>query len=245
MHAQRMATTNTRTKDAEEVATLALMACATTHTHTKGTDEGAALALMACTAANTCTKVAEEGATLALMALTSAANHAQQCKLHEDQVLLALHTENRTALPVQQHVVTILPVPVRNFWSIATSTGTGMGTIKTVRLVLRAPSVPARTLSQTHPLSASSNPSLKRRAESTPSGASSSGKKVCQWKGTVLLNEQYLRLHAPTAPLLPTAAPAAAALAVAAPSKKAVRCKWRATQQIVPTCSSRWVHCAI
>ena len=233
MHAQR--TTNTRTKDAEEVATLALMACATTHTHTKGTDEGAALALMACTAANTCTKVAEEGATLALMALTSAANHAQQFKLHEDQVLLALHTENRTALPVQQHVVTASPVPVRNFWSIATSTGTGMGTIKTVRLVLRAPSVPARTLSQTHPLSASSNPSLKRRAESTPSGASSSrGKKVCRWKGTVLLN-------APAAPLSPTAppAPAPAPVARAAPSKKAVRCTWHTTQQIVPGKSVR------
>lgn len=191
------------------------------------------------TTTSTRTKVAEEGATQALMALASAATHAQQCKLHEVQVLLALATENRAALPVQQHVVTASPVPVRNFWSIATSTGTGMGTIKTVRLVLRAPSVPARTLSQTHPLSASSNPSLKRRAESTPSGASSSGKKVCQWKGTVLLNEQYLRLHAPTAPLLPTAAPAAAALAVAAPSKKAVRCKWRTTQQIVPGKSER------
>jgi len=45
----------------------------------------------------------------------------------------------------------------------------------------------------------------------------SSGKKI-QWKGTVLLNEQYHRLHAPAAPLLPTAAPAASpAPAVAAP----------------------------
>ena len=185
------------------------------------------------TTTSTRTKVAEEGATQALMALASAATHAQQCKLHEVQVLLALATENRAALPVQQHVVTASPVPVRNFWSAATASS-------------RAPAGPARALASPPPLSVSSaGPSTKRRAESTPSGASSSGKKVCQWKGTVLLNEQYLRLHAPTAPLLPTAAPAAAALAVAAPSKKAVRCKWRTTQQIVPTCSSRWVHCAI
>ena len=245
-HAQRM-------KDAEEVATLALMDCATTPTHAKDAEqEDAALALMACTATNTCmkvntcTKVTEEGATLALMALTSAANRAQQCKLHEVQVLLALHTENRTVLPVQQHVATISPVPVRNFWSAATSIGTGTGAVKSVRLVLRAPGVPARTHALPLPLSASADPSLKRRAESTLSGASSSGKKVCQWKGTVLLNEQYLRLHAPAAPLLPTAAPAAApAPAIAAPSKKAVRCKWRTTQQIVPICSSRWVHVAI
>ena len=242
-----MATTNARTKDdAEEVATLALMDCATTPTHAKDAEEDAALALMACTATNTCmkvntcTKVTEEGATLALMALTSAANRAQQCKLHEVQVLLALHTENRTVLPVQQHVATISPVPVRNFWSAATSIGTGTGAVKSVRLVLRAPGVPARTHALPLPLSASADPSLKRRAESTLSGASSSGKKVCQWKGTVLLNEQYLRLHAPAAPLLPTAAPAAApAPAIAAPSKKAVRCKWRTTQQIVPGKSER------
>ena len=76
-------------------------------------------------------------------------------------------------------------------------------------------------------------------------------------EGTVLFDEQYLRPHAPTAPLLPAAVPAAApAPAVAAPSK-AVRCKWRTTQQIlpvvpvpvtqqiVPVCSSRWVHVAI
>ena len=38
---------------------------------------------------STRTKDAEESATLALMTLASAATHAQQCKLHEVQVLLA------------------------------------------------------------------------------------------------------------------------------------------------------------
>jgi hypothetical protein len=66
------------------------------------------------TTTSTRTKVAEEGATLALMALASAATHAQQCKLHEVQVLLALHAENRT---VQKHAAATVPVPVRNFWS--------------------------------------------------------------------------------------------------------------------------------
>ena len=60
---------------------------------------------------STRTKVAEESATLALMTLASAATHAQQCKLHEVQVLLAL-TENRTAMPAPQHVVTSSPAPV-------------------------------------------------------------------------------------------------------------------------------------
>ena len=168
------------------------------------------------TTTSTRTKVAEEGATLALMALASAATHAQQCKLHEVQVLLALATENRTVLPVQQHVVTVSPVPVRNFWSAATTSS-------------RAPAGPARALASPPPLSASSaGPSTKRRAESTPSGTSSTGKKACQWKSTVLLNEQYV--HATAAPLSPAAA---------APSKKAVRCKWRTTQQIVPGKSER------
>ena len=173
------------------------------------------------TTTSTRTKVAEEGATLALMALASAATHAQQCKLHEVQVLLALATENRTVLPVQQHVVTVSPVPVRNFWSAATTSS-------------RAPAGPARALASPPPLPASSaGPSTKRRAESTPSGTSSTGKKACQWKSTVLLNEQYV--HATAAPLsAPAPAPAAAA-----PSKKAVRCKWRTTQQIVPGKSER------
>ena len=173
---------------------------------------------------STRTKVAEEGATQALMALASAATHAQQCKLHEVQVLLALATENRAALPVQQHVVTASPVPVRNFWSAATASS-------------RAPAGPARALASPPPLSVSSaGPSTKRRAESTPSGTSSTGKKACQWKSTVLLNEQYV--HATAAPLSPTAAPASAP-ATAAPSKKAVRCKWQTTQQIVPGKSER------
>ena len=176
------------------------------------------------TTTSTRTKVAEEGATQALMALASAATHAQQCKLHEVQVLLALATENRAALPVQQHVVTASPVPVRNFWSAATTSS-------------RAPAGPARALASPPPLSVSSaGPSTKRRAESTPSGTSSTGKKACQWKSTVLLNEQYV--HATAAPLSPTAAPASAP-ATAAPSKKAVRCKWRTTQQIVPGKSER------
>ena len=176
------------------------------------------------TTTSTRTKVAEEGATQALMALASAATHAQQCKLHEVQVLLALATENRAALPVQQHVVTASPVPVRNFWSAATASS-------------RAPAGPARALASPPPLSVSSaGPSTKRRAESTPSGTSSTGKKACQWKSTVLLNEQYV--HATAAPLSPTAAPASAP-AAAAPSKKAVRCKWRTTQQIVPGKSER------
>ena len=170
------------------------------------------------------TKDAEQGATLALMTLASAATHAQQCKLHEVQVLLALATENRAALPVQQHVVTASPVPVRNFWSAATASS-------------RAPAGPARALASPPPLSVSSaGPSTKRRAESTPSGTSSTGKKACQWKSTVLLNEQYV--HATAAPLSPTAAPASAP-ATAAPSKKAVRCKWQTTQQIVPGKSER------
>ena len=180
------------------------------------------------TTTSTRTKVAEEGATQALMALASAAAHAQQCKLHEVQVLLALATENRAALPVQQHVVTASPVPVRNFWSAATASS-------------RAPAGPARALASPPPLSVSSaGPSTKRRAESTPSGTSSTGKKACQWKSTVLLNEQYV--HATATPLSPTAAPApapASAPAAAAPSKKAVRCKWRTTQQIVPGKSDR------
>ena len=91
------------------------------------------------TATSTRTKVAEEGATLALMALASAATHAQQCKLHEVQVLLALATENRTVLPVQQHVVTVSPVPVRNFWNAATTSS-------------RAPAGPARALASPPPL---------------------------------------------------------------------------------------------
>ena len=104
------------------------------------------------------------------MALASAATHAQQCKLHEVQVLLALATENRAALPVQQHVVTASPVPVRNFWSAATASS-------------RAPAGPARALASPPPLSVSSaGPSTKRRAESTPSGTSSTGKKACRWK---------------------------------------------------------------
>ena len=240
-------TTSTRTKDAEEAATLALMACATTHTQTKETEEGAALALMACTAdlrQKTCADIAEdEGATLALLGLTSAANREEQCKLHEGQVLLALHTENKTALPV------------RNFWK---ARGTGKGALKTVRLVLRGPGVPAFTHASPVPVAASAGP-MKRRAESTSGASSPPGKKVCQWKGTVLFDEQYLRPHAQAAPLLPAAVPAAApAPAVAAPSK-AVRCKWRTTQQILPVvpqpvpvtqqimpaCSSRWVHVAI
>ena len=176
------------------------------------------------TTTSTRTKVAEEGATQALMALASAATHAQQCKLHEVQVLLALATENRAALPVQQHVVTASPVPVRNFWSAATTSS-------------RAPAGPARALASPPPLSASSaGPSTKRRAENTPSGTSSTGKKACRWKSTVLLNEQYV--HATAAPLSPTAAPASAP-ATAAPSKKAVRCKWQTTQQIVPGKSER------
>ena len=176
------------------------------------------------TTTSTRTKVAEEGATLALMALASAATHAQQCKLHEVQVLLALATENRAALPVQQHVVTASPVPVRNFWSAATASS-------------RAPAGPARALASPPPLSASSaGPSTKRRAENTPSGTSSTGKKACRWKSTVLLNEQYV--YATAAPLSPTAAPASAP-ATAAPSKKAVRCKWQTTQQIVPGKSER------
>ena len=176
------------------------------------------------TTTSTRTKVAEEGATQALMALASAATHAQQCKLHEVQVLLALATENRAALPVQQHVVTVSPVPVRNFWSAATTSS-------------RAPAGPARALASPPPLSVSSaGPSTKRRAESTPSGTSSTGKKACRWKSTVLLNEQYV--YATAAPLSPTTAPAPAPAATA-PSKKAVRCKWRATQQIVPGKSER------
>ena len=172
---------------------------------------------------STRTKVAEEGATLALMALASAATHAQQCKLHEVQVLLALAIENRTAMPAQQHVVTSSPAPVRNFWSAATTSS-------------RAPAGPARALASPPPLPASSGPCTKRRAESTPSGSSSTGKKACQWKSTVLLNEQYV--HATAAPLSPTTAPAPAPAATA-PSKKAVRCKWRITQQIVPGKSER------
>ena len=234
--------TSTRTKDAEEAATLALMACATTHTQTKETDEGAALALMACTAAKkTCTDIAEdEGATLALLGLTSAANREEQSKAHEG--LLALHSENKTVLPV------------RNFWK---ARGTGRGALKTVRLVLRGPGVPAFTHASPAPVAASAGPMKRSRAESTSCASSPPGKKVCQWKGTVLFDEQYLRPHAAAAPLLPAAVPAAApAPAVAAPSK-AVRCKWRTTQQILPVvpvpvtqqimpaCSSRWVHVAI
>jgi len=169
------------------------------------------------------TKDAEQGATLALMALASAATHTQQCKLHEVQVLLALHAENRT---VQMHAAATVPVPVRNFWSAGSTSS-------------RAPAGPVRPCASPPPplsLSASSaGPSTKRRAESTPSGASSSrGKKVCRWKGTVLLN-------APAAPLSPTAppAPAPAPVARAAPSKKAVRCTWHTTQQIVPGKSVR------
>ena len=236
--------TSTRTKDAEEAATLALMACATTHTQTKETDEGAALALMACTAAKkTSTDIAEdEGATLALLGLTSAANREEQSKLHEGQVLRTLHSENKTA------------VPVRNFWK---GKGTGRGALKTVRLVLRGPGVPAFTHASPAPVAASAGPIKRSRAETTSGASSPPGKKVCQWKGTVLFDEQYLRPHAPAAPLLPAAVPAAApAPAVAAPSK-AVRCKWRTTQQILPVvpvpvtqqimpaCSSRWVHVAI
>ena len=175
------------------------------------------------TTTSTRTKVAEEGATLALMALASAATHAQQCKLHEVQVLLALATENRTVLPVQQHVVTVSPVPVRNFWSAATASS-------------RAPAGPTRALASPPLLSASSGPCTKRRAESTPSGSSSTGKKACQWKSAVLLNEKY----ATAAPLSPIAAPAPApASAAVAPSKKAMRCKWHTTQQIVPGKSVR------
>ena len=232
--------TSTRTRDAEEAATLALMACATTHTQTKETDEGAALALMACTAAKkTSTDIAEdEGATLALLGLTSAANREEQSKAHEG--LLALHSENKTVLPV------------RNFWK---DKGTGRGALKTVRLVLRGPGVPAFTHASPAPVAASAGPMKRSRAESTSCASSPPGKKVCQWKGTVLFDEQYLRPHAPAAPLLPAAVPAAAP-AVAAPSK-AVRCKWRTTQQILPVvpvpvtqqimpaCSSRWVHVAI
>ena len=118
---------------------------------------------------STRTKVAEESATLALMSLASAATHAQQCKLHEVQVLLALSTENRTAMPAPQHVVTSSPAPVRNFWSAATTSS-------------RAPAGPARALASPPPLPASSGPCTKRRAESTPSGSSSTGKKACQWK---------------------------------------------------------------
>ena len=234
--------TSTRTRDAEEAATLALMACATTHTQTKETEEGAALALMACTAANkTSTDIAEdEGATLALLGLTSAANREEQSKAHEG--LLALHSENKTVLPV------------RNFWK---ARGTGRGALKTVRLVLRGPGVPAFTHASPAPVAASAGPIKRSRAESTSGASSPPGKKVCQWKGTVLFDEQYLRPHAAAAPLLPAAVPAAApAPAVAAPSK-AVRCKWRTTQQILPVvpvpvtqqimpaCSSRWVHVAI
>ena len=108
---------------------------------------------------STRTKVAEESATLALMTLASAATHAQQCKLHEVQVLLALSTENRTTMPAPQRVVTNSPVPVRNFWSAATTSS-------------RAPAGPARALASPPPLSASSSPCTKRRAESTPSGSS-------------------------------------------------------------------------
>ena len=145
--------TSTRTKDAEEAATLALMACATTHTQTKETDEGAALALMACTAAKkTCTEIAEdEGATLALLGLTSAANREEQSKLHEGQVLRTLHSENKTA------------VPVRNFWK---GKGTGRGALKTVRLVLRGPGVPAFTHASPAPVAASAGPMKRSRAES-------------------------------------------------------------------------------
>ena len=172
---------------------------------------------------STRTKVAEESATLALMSLASAATHAQQCKLHEVQVLLALSTENRTAMPAPQRVVTNSPVPVRNFWSAATTSS-------------RAPAGPARALASPPPLPASSGPCTKRRAESTPSGSSSTGKKACQWKSAVLLNEKY----ATAAPLSPTAAPAPApAPAAVAPSKKAMRCKWHTTQQIVPGKSVR------
>lgn len=170
---------------------------------------------------STRTKVAEESATLALMTLASAATHAQQCKLHEVQVLMALATENRTAMPARQHVVKNSPVPVRNFWSAATTSS-------------RVPAGPARALASPPPLSASSGPYTKRRAESTPSGSSSTGKKACQWKSAVLLNEKY----ATAAPLSPTAAPAPAPAAVA-PSKKAMRCKWHTTQQIVPGKSVR------
>ena len=169
---------------------------------------------------STRTKVAEESATLALMTLASAATHAQQCKLHEVQVLLALTTENRTAMPAPQRVVTNSPVPVRNFWSAATTSS-------------RAPAGPARALASPPPLSTSSGPCTKRRAESTPSGSSSTGKKACQWKSAVLLNEKY----ATAAPLSPTAAPAPAA--PVAPSKKAMRCKWHTTQQIEPGKSVR------
>ena len=173
---------------------------------------------------STRTKVAEESATLALMSLASAATHAQQCKLHEVQVLLALTTENRTAMPAPQHVVTSSPAPVRNFWSAATTSS-------------RAPAGPARALASPPPLPASSGPCTKRRAESTPSGSSSTGKKACQWKSAVLLNEKY----ATAAPLSPTAAPAPAPAPAApvAPSKKAMRCKWHTTQQIVPGKSVR------
>ena len=130
---------------------------------------------------STRTKVAEESATLALMTLASAATHAQQCKLHEVQVLLALTTENRTAMPAPQRVVTNSPVPVRNFWSAATTSS-------------RAPAGPARALASPPPLSASSSPCTKRRAESTPSGSSSTGKKACQWKSAVLLPFQCMHL---------------------------------------------------
>ena len=170
------------------------------------------------------TKDAEQGATLALMALASAATHAQQCKLHEVQVLLALHAENRT---VQQHAAATVPVPVRNFWSAVSTSSRASG----------GPTRPCASPPPPLSLSASSaGPSSKRRAESTPSGASSTtGKKACRWKGTVLLN-------VPAAPLSPTAAPAPApapAPAAAAPSKKAVRCTWHTTQQIVPGKSVR------
>jgi hypothetical protein len=172
---------------------------------------------------STRTKVAEESATLALMTLASAATHAQQCKLHEVQVLMALATENRTAMPARQHVVKNSPVPVRNFWNAATTSS-------------RVPAGPARALASPLLLSASSGPCTKRRAESTPSGSSSTGKKACQWKSAVLLNEKY----ATAAPLSPTAAPAPApAPAAVAPSKKAMRCKWHTTQQIVPGKSVR------
>ena len=172
------------------------------------------------TTSSTRTKVAEESATLALMTLASAATHAQQCKLHEVQVLLALA---RTAMPAPQHVVTSSPAPVRNFWSAATTSS-------------RAPAGPARALASPPPLPASSSPCTKRRAESTPSGSSSTGKKACQWKSAVLLNEKY----ATAAPLSPTAAPAAAPTqAAVAPSKKAMRCKWHTTQQIEPGKSVR------
>ena len=172
---------------------------------------------------STRTKVAEESATLALMSLASAATHAQQCKLHEVQVLLALATENRIAMPAPQRVVTNSPVPVRNFWSAATTSS-------------RVPAGPARALASPPPLSTSSGPCTKRRAESTPSGSSSTGKKACQWKSAVLLNEKY----ATAAPLSPTAAPAPApAPAAVSPSKKAMRCKWHTTQQIEPGKSVR------